>query len=202
MPSPRGLSAIALGAAGAGALLVWSGLRGASVLESAQAVLQGKQPSGEAVHGVETPQERPPAGVADIGEAAGFAPSSFNQIVQIAASMKGQCYGFGAGHGNVCNSKCSDCSSYASCVASKATGRHIDLTTGGWARYGKGVPYAQRQAGDFIVWNGGTGGGHMGIIIDAAHMWNNPCRICGGVQISRYPYGNRTAAAAVVRRIT
>lgn len=190
----RGLSAVAVGAVAGGVILVWSGLKGASVLSSVQSILQGKQPTGENVHGISHE-------VGELSPLTGGGSASGSKIVDIAASFKGKTYCFGGGHGSLCGGSCWDCSGYVSCVLSKAgvlTGR--PLATGGLATWGKGVPYVQRQPGDVIVWNGGTGGGHTGIIIDGSHMWNNPCTGCGGVQISRYPYGNRTAAAAVVRR--
>jgi cell wall-associated NlpC family hydrolase len=122
-------------------------------------------------------------------------------ILAIAAQYKGQCYSYGAGHMSTpCGSSCTDCSSYVSCVLHKAGLLNTTLATGGLAGWGVGVPYAQRAPGDVIVWNGGTGGGHTGIIIDGSTMWNNPCTKCGGVQISHYPYAERTAAAAKIRR--
>jgi cell wall-associated NlpC family hydrolase len=187
------ISGVALGAVSVGSVFLYAGLKGVSVPEAVQAIVQGKSPA--------TLTNRYPV-TTPAGSDAAPATGGASKIVQIAATMKGQCYGFGAGHGNPCGSKCTDCSSYVSCVLSKATGRRIDMATGGLARIGTAVPYAQRQAGDIIVWNGGTGGGHCGIIIDSARMWHNPCTGCGGVQIGRYPYSNRTAAAAVVRRVT
>jgi hypothetical protein len=49
MPA-RGVSAVAVGCVGAGLLLVWSGLTGASVLASIQDLVQGKKPSPENAH--------------------------------------------------------------------------------------------------------------------------------------------------------
>jgi cell wall-associated NlpC family hydrolase len=90
-------------------------------------------------------------------------------------------------------------------VLSQATGKKIDMTTGGLAGIGTSIPYNQRQPGDIIVWNGGTGGGHTGIINtvsgNGGTMWNNLCTLCGGVQISNYPTKTRWASAAVVRRL-
>jgi cell wall-associated NlpC family hydrolase len=122
-------------------------------------------------------------------------------ILAIAAQYKGRCYAFThVGGLSRCASGCLDCSAYVSCVLNKAGLLSTMLATGGLAGWGVGVPYAQRAPGDVIVWNGGTGGGHCGIIIDGGTMWNNPCTNCGGVQISHYPYGERTAAAAKIRR--
>lgn len=204
--APRSdLSAVAVGAAAAGAVLIWSGIKGASVLTTLTELIRGQRPSGENVYPIDTTSESSAGGIAG-GAAAAASGAAAEKILQVAASKKGQCYQFGAGHsGDPCTSKCSDCSSYVCCVIGTATGRKINMNTGGLAGLGTGVPYEQRQPGDIIVWNGGTGGGHTGIIATVkgkgGTMWNNSCSGCGGVHISKYPYPGRSAAAAVVRRV-
>lgn len=200
---PGGISGVAVGTIGAGLLLMWSGLKGASIAATVQDLIQGKKPAGTNIKPIETAA----ANAAANAPFGGLVPGSggASRILQLAAAKKGQCYGYGAGHGNPCGSKCTDCSSYVSCVLSQATGKKIDMTTAGLAGIGTAVPYAQRQPGDVIVWNGGTGGGHTGIIATVSGkggtMWNNLCTGCGGVKLDRYPYGARTVAAAVVRRV-
>jgi cell wall-associated NlpC family hydrolase len=201
---PTGVSGIAVGTIGAGLLLMWSGLKGASIAATVQDLIKGKKPAGTNIKPIETAA----AAAAVNAPFGGLVPGSgkASTILQNAAALKGMCYGFGSGHsGDPCASRCTDCSSYVSCVLSRSTGKRINMTTAGLAGIGTGVPYNQRQVGDVIVWNGGTGGGHTGIIVtvDAkgGTMWNNPCTGCGGVKVSRYPYGARTAAAAVVRRV-
>ncbi len=210
MSSSSGISGISVGVIGAGLLLLWSGLKGASISATLQDLIKGQKPAGVNVKPIESAAI---ASAADNATATapfgGLVPGSgkASTILQYAAARKGQCYGFGSGHsGNPCASRCTDCSSYVSCVLSQATGKTINMATGGLAGIGAGVPYAQRQPGDVIVWNGGTGGGHTGIIatVDAkgGTMWNNLCTGCGGVQLSRYPRPPaRTAATAVVRRV-
>jgi cell wall-associated NlpC family hydrolase len=203
MSNGGGISGISVGVIGAGLLMLWSGLKGASVSATVQDLIKGQKPAGVNVK----PIESAAATAAAVAPFGGLVPGSTSaaRILQLAAAKKGQGYILGAGHGNPCGSKYTDCSSYVSCILSQATGKKIDMTTAGLAGIGTSVPYAQRQPGDIIVWNGGTGGGHTGIIATVSGgggtMWNNPCTICGGVQISRYPYGPRTAAAAVVRRL-
>src|SRR5918992_265583 len=104
------VSGVALGAVAAGSVFLYAGLKGVSVPEAVQAIVQGNSP---ATLGNRYPITTPtgPAAGAPGGPLAGSA----NEIVTIAASMKGQCYGFGAGHGNPCGSRCTDCSSYVSC---------------------------------------------------------------------------------------
>jgi cell wall-associated NlpC family hydrolase len=209
MGSSSGISGISVGVIGAGLLLLWSGLKGASVSATLQDLIKGQKPAGTNIKPI---QSAAIASAADNATATapfgGLVPGSgkASTILNNAAALQRQCYVFGAGHsGDPCASRCTDCSSYVSCVLSKSTGRRINMATGGLAGIGTGVPYAQRQPGDVIVWNGGTGGGHTGIIatVDGrgGTMWNNPCTGCGGVKVSRYPYGARTAAAAVVRRV-
>ncbi|MGH2866769.1 MAG: hypothetical protein ACRDNK_04255 [Solirubrobacteraceae bacterium] len=49
------VGAVAVGTVAAGSVLVWSGLKGASILATLQSVIQGKKPSGANVHSVATP---------------------------------------------------------------------------------------------------------------------------------------------------
>jgi cell wall-associated NlpC family hydrolase len=206
MPGPRGMNAIAVGAAGAGVLLVWSGLKGASVLETVQSLLQGQQPSGTRTRPIGT-QIATTLTTGSKQLPTGGSPKAA-AILKAAEERRGFTYCFGGGHGAICGGRCWDCSGYVSCVLYRAGalpgGR--PLATGALARWGQAVPYVSRAPGDVIVWNGGSGGGHTGIIAavdeSGGTMWNNQCTGCGGVKLSRYPYGNRTAAAAVVRRAT
>ena len=204
MGKSGGISGISVGVIGAGVLFAWSGLKGASVAATIQDLIKGQKPAGENIK----PIESAAANAAAAAPFGGLVPGSggASKILQLAAARKGQCYGFGSGHsGNPCASRCTDCSSYVSCVLSQATGKTINMTTVGLAGIGTNVPYNQRQPGDIIVWNGGVGGGHTGIIATVSGgggtMWNNACTGCGGVKISSYPYPPRTAAAAVVRRV-
>lgn len=176
---------------------MWSALKGSSVTATLRELITGKEPTGTQIYPIKTPEGSGTAG----------APSAdAGRILQIAASKKGQCYIYGAGHGNPCGSRCTDCSSYVSCVLSMATGKKIDTNTGGLVKLGVGVDYKDRLPGDVIVWNGGTGGGHTGIIAsvtaDGGTMWNNLCSGCGGVRLSKYPTLTRTKATAVVRRFS
>lgn len=199
----KGINGLGLAAAGTGVLFLWSAVKGASVTESLRELVKGQEPAGANIYPITAP---PPS---QTGDASGnfVGTGAAADMIRAAASKKGQCYGFGAGHGgDPCKSGCTDCSSYVSCVINMATGSHINMATGGLAGYGVGIPYNQRMPGDIIVWNGGTGGGHTGVILtvsgNGGTMWHNPCTGCGGVQIGRYPTGSRTAASAVVRRVT
>lgn len=201
----EGISGTGVAAAAIGGLFLWSAFKGASVSEGFRSLITGEQPSGmnkNPIGQVQYTGATPSSTGSNDPATIASGSASAQLIISIAASMKGQQYGYGAGHtSNPCASKKTDCSSYVSCVLNKAGLMKGSLTTGGLAKIGVKVPYAQRLPGDIIVWNGGTGGGHCGIILDGSHMWNNPCTGCGGVQIGKYPYGSRTASAAIVRRV-
>lgn len=198
----KGISGTGLTAATAGILFMWSAVKGTSVTETLRELITGQTPKGTNTY---------PITAISAGNTGGngVAPSAdASAIIRAAESKKGQPYGFGAGHsGNPCASAKTDCSSYVCCAINTATGSKINLATGGLSRYGTGVAYKDRAPGDVIVWNGGTGGGHTGIILtvegNGGTMWHNPCTTCGGVQIGKYPQGgSRSAAAAIVRRVT
>lgn len=53
----RDVSAVAVGTIAAGGLLVWSGLKGSSVLGAAQDLIQGKKPAGTNVYPIGTPAD-------------------------------------------------------------------------------------------------------------------------------------------------
>lgn len=189
-----GISGTAVTIAAVGALLIWSGINNTALPRTFIEILSGYGPvKGE--QKVSTPPSNTGGGyVPTTGSGGG------NQnVVNIAASYKGHPYVFGGGHGTVCPSGGMDCSGYASCVLNKAGLMKGTLTTDGFARWGKGINYADRKPGDIVVWRGGSGGGHMGIVIDDNTMWHNPCTGCGGVQIASYG-STRDGRPTIVRR--
>jgi cell wall-associated NlpC family hydrolase len=200
---PEGISGTGVAATAIGGLLLWSALKGAKPSEALRSLLTGKEPTGANAYPIE--QKTFAAQQAEATGSStplGGATASAAKIIGIAASYNGQKYVWGGGHtNNPCAASGTDCSGYVSCVLNKAGIMKGSMTTGGFAKFGASVPYAQRLPGDLIVWNGGTGGGHMGIIVDAKYMWHNPCTLCGGVQLGKYPYGTRTASTAIVRRV-
>lgn len=202
----KGINGLGLAAASTGVLFLWSAVKGAAVTETLRELIKGQPPAGTNVYPITAPPPMEGTGVGGTGGAF-VGTGAAADMIKAAASKRGQPYGFGAGHGgDPCKSDKTDCSSYVSCVINMATGSHINMATGGLAGYGVGIPYSQRMPGDIIVWNGGTGGGHTGVILsvtgNGGTMWHQPCTACGGVQIGRYPTGSRTAATAVVRRVT
>lgn len=187
-----GISGIGLAVAAAGAIMIYSGIQNRSLIDSLRSLAMG-----EAI----TPG---PQNVSTISPTTGAisnpgAVGGNSSIVSTAASYKGHPYVFGGGHGTVCPSGGMDCSGYVSCVLNKLGLMRGTLNTDGFAKWGDGVSYAQRQAGDLVVWRGGPGGGHIGIVINGTTMWHNPCTGCGGVQIGKYG-SSRSGRPTIVRR--
>jgi cell wall-associated NlpC family hydrolase len=187
-----GISGVGLAVIAGGAVLVWSGIQNRGLVESFRYLAQGK-PIPAGVQKVTTV----PASFTGAGGA--LSGSGNSGIVSIAATYKGHPYIYSGGHKTVCPSGGMDCSGFVSCVLNKAGLLKGTLNTDSFARWGVGVPFAQRQSGDLVIWKGGPGGGHMGIVIDATTMWHNPCTGCGGVQIGRYG-STRTGRQTIVRR--
>lgn len=200
----KGVSGVGVTAAAVGGIFLWSAVKGASVSETIHALITGQQPSGENRNPI-TGEVTGSAPVTNATTALGEGKYAA-RILQVAAKHKGDRYCFGGGHSRApCSSKCSDCSGYVSCVLNEVGIFSGSYATGQFASsFGSKISYSQRSPGDLIIWNGGTGGGHMGIIAtvsgNGGTMWNNPCTGCGGVKLSRYPYGSRTAASAVIKR--
>lgn len=189
-----GISGAAVTIAAVGGLLIWSGINNTEIAKTFVEILSGRGP----VKG-EQKVSAPPVNVGG-----GYVPSTGSgggnqRVVDIAASYKGHPYVFGGGHGTVCPAGGMDCSGYASCVLNKAGLMNGTLTTSGFAKWGVGIPFADRKPGDIVVWLGGAGQGHMGIIIDDKTMWHNDCTGCGGVKKGTYG-PTRTGRPTIVRR--
>lgn len=191
-----GISGMAVTIAAVGALLVWTGIQNRTVLDTFREIVRDKTISPKPG---EQKRSAPPTNTGG-----GYVPSTGSgggnqSVVSIAASYKGHPYVFGGGHGTVCPSGGMDCSGYVSCVLNKAGLMKGTLTTEGFARWGIGIDFADRKPGDLVIWRGGAGNGHMGIIIDDKTMWHSPCTGCGGVQKSSYG-SSRTGRPTIVRR--
>lgn len=190
-----GISGTAVTIAAVGALLIWSGINNTPLAKSLLEIISGNAP----VKG-EQKSSAPPAPNTGGGYVPSTGSGGGNQsVVTIAASYKGHPYVFGGGHGTVCPKGGMDCSGYVSCVLNKAGLMKGTLTTEGFARWGISIPFADRKPGDIVVWRGGAGNGHMGIIIDDKTMWHSPCTGCGGVQKASYG-STRTGRPTIVRR--
>lgn len=186
------VSAVAAGTLAVGGLLVWSGLKGSSVLGAVQDVINGHQPSGTNAHPIDVP-----AGGATGGGSIPAASGSILGIAQqVAATPAGKTrYCYGGGHSsNPCSAKCFDCSGYVSCVLNQAGVLKGSMVTGGFMLWSGAttIPYAQRQPGDLYV-----SSSHIGIIADTSQFWNAACTKCGPVKLSSYVGRN----GYIVRRV-
>lgn len=193
----KGISGTAVGALAIGAVFVWSGINNQDLLTSFRALAMGKpipkgtQHKASARASGTVPDPTPRGGGGGVG--------GNRAVVDIAASYKGHPYLFGGGHGKPCPDGPMDCSGYVSCVMNKAGLMKGTLTTSGFAKWGNKVAFEDRQPGDIVVWLGGAGNGHMGIVDDDKYMWHNDCTGCGGVKRSTYG-PSRTGRPTIVRR--
>jgi cell wall-associated NlpC family hydrolase len=184
-----------------GLIVSWAGLRNQSILTAFRSLAMGEMPQGNPKQPFQPVSLTLGSSGGASGGGSGVTPASASSgpILSIAASLKGQPYCFGGGHGSACAGSCSDCSGYVSCVLNRAGFLRGTLNTDGLARFGVSVPFGQRQPGDVLVWQGGPGGGHCGLVIDGTRMWHNPCTACGGVAIGSYG-ATRTGRRTIVRR--
>lgn len=169
------LNGIALAAAGAGALFMWSGIRGGGILPNLQNLIAGKPPSDTGANPI-TPVITPGAGITVAG------PSPIgNAIASTALAYQGHCYQFGGAPGTA-GQGCWDCSSFANWVighdmamaipgyrAGTYSGTAHGPPTLAWLAWiGSGVtriPRSQLAAGDIACWQT-----HMGIAISNTEM--------------------------------
>lgn len=167
----QGVSTPAVAAAGAGALVLWSALRGVSVTGGLRSLLTGKQPS--------TANTEPITGAA-AGAAPGAAAGAATGSAVADAGMRyvgsGSVYRWGGG-----SPAGWDCSGFVNYVVGRDLGAAIPGSPSGaysghgpvtaqWALFGQPVSRSQVQAGDLVVWPLF----HMGIAISSTQMVNCP----------------------------
>jgi cell wall-associated NlpC family hydrolase len=157
-----------VGAAAAGGILVWSGIRGASLSASLKSLISGQAPSGADVNPVGTP-----AGGGTAAAAGGTAAGA-GGIAGDALKYEGHAYLFGGAPG-LDGTRPWDCSSFANWVVGhdarmaipgfapgKYTGAVHGPSTISWLAWSGcrtvGHDGNQAQAGDLAVWQT-----HMGI---------------------------------------
>lgn len=160
----------ALTAATIGGLLVWSGVKGFSVLGTLNDILSGNMPSQAELY---------PLG-SSTGDTSGEASAGRAPLAETAVQYVGHPYRFGGAPGiNAQNPW--DCSSMVNYVVGVKLGRAIPGYKAGtykgtshgpstpqwavWNGYATKVDRARIQSGDIIVWVG-AGYGHMGIAVD------------------------------------
>lgn len=172
----KGVSTPAVVAAGAGALVLWSAMKGVSVTSGLRSLLTGKQPSTANVE---------PAGGLGIqtigdtgGSSGGGSGATGSAIADHAMSYVGQGHVYRWGGGSPSGW---DCSGFCNWVIGHDLGASIPghrdgrysghgPTTLQWAVFGQHVPSGQEQPGDLVVWPTQ----HMGIVSGGGQMINCP----------------------------
>lgn len=166
------VNGIAVSAIGAGSMLMWSGVKGWSLLGLTGDIISGKKPTGGEVNILTAPNTGAISNTVISG-------AGLSAIASIAVLYKGHAYQFGGAPGKD-GTHPWDCSSFANWVVAVRAGMAIPgygkgqydgsvhgPPTGLWGIW-PGLQHIQRsqlQAGDLIVWFG-----HMGIAIDNNNM--------------------------------
>lgn len=199
----QGINGIAIAAAGAGALLLWSGMKGTSVTTALRELLAGQQPSGADT----LPITGTPASA--LGTQTSFTGGS--SVSQDALQYRGHKYIYG-GRSNVNGGW--DCSSFCSWVLGHDLG--LTIPGGSWAKvtasgtlHGPttlsylawagastvGHSASDAQAGDLCVWQT-----HMGIATGGGQMISalNPSL---GTQVTSVSGGAPFGELLFVRRL-
>lgn len=169
------ISLAAVSAIGAGSLLVWSGIKGWSVLGTLGDLVTGVKPQAQVASQLVDP------GSAQVSSGIGVAGGSSNAggLAGIAQGYQGHAYKFGGAPGPGGTDPW-DCSSMVNFIVALKMGWAIPgykpgqydgkthgPATGQWAVWPglTRVTESEVQAGDIIVWTG-----HMGIAISNTHM--------------------------------
>lgn len=171
-------SAVAVGSTAAGALLIWSGLRGASVLKTFQEVIQGKKPSGQNVYPVGTPKGGTAATAATgaTGDASGMVALALSQVGVREGAGNAQKYTqeLGRGHGEAW------CADFIDWLGKKTGNSDVLPQTASapgmaqafGARFRMGT--AGIEPGDIVFQHGAANGwngiGHVGICVSSTQM--------------------------------
>jgi cell wall-associated NlpC family hydrolase len=172
-------------AAGAGALVLWSALKGVSVTGGLRSLLTGKQPV--------TANTEPITGSVDLtSTGAGTVTGSAVANAGLRYVGSGSVYKWGGG-----SPAGWDCSGFVNYVIGHDLGGAIPGSPSGgfsghgpttfqWALFGTSVPRSQVQAGDLVVWPAF----HMGIAVSGTQMVNcpgpngSPAPVVGGIDIN------------------
>lgn len=168
---PDKISGPALASLSAGAILIWSGIKGWSVLATVGDVISGKKPSQSSIYPLSSGQDAS-------GGSAGNAPTG-SIVADTALQFQGHLYKYGGAPGTNGQNPW-DCSSFVNYVvgrklgmaipgygAGKYTGSVHGPPTGSWAIW-PGLHHHSRNdisAGDIIIWPT-----HMGIAISSTEM--------------------------------
>lgn len=94
MAGGKHLNPVAFGAAAAGLVMIWSGIKGASVLKTLQSLIRGEQPAGSADYPITTPEGGGSGQPADTGPTTGGGSPEQNKAL---AKLLAAPYGWSTG---------------------------------------------------------------------------------------------------------
>lgn len=164
------INGVALTSVCAGSLLVWSGIKGWSILQTAGEIITGKVPTGTEVNTLTA---------ANTGSTAGGSITTSSGLANDALGYQGHKYVYGGAPGKNGQNGW-DCSSFMNWVIGHDAGRAIPgygagkydgsshgPPTGSWGIWPglQHISASDVQAGDLIVWTG-----HMGMAISNGMM--------------------------------
>lgn len=166
-----GVSGTAVAATAAGALLIWSGLKGASVSQALRSVLSGKKPSAANVNPISGAAEPGiPGGLGSLGSGSGAS------IAADALQYQGAGYVWGGAPAN--GSGNWDCSSFCNWVIGHDEG--LAIPGYGAGKYNGSVHGPTTLV--WLAWAGCTTVGHDGAVAQAGDLaiWQTHMGICTG----------------------
>jgi len=170
------VNGVALGAVAVGSVFTYAGVKGYSIPEAVQAIVQGKSPAGLTKrYPVDSPVDLPAGGTSAVGGGSATGQAIANK----ALSYSGAGYDWG---GRADRPGAWDCSSFVSKVLGEDFGMTLPggghwgsagypphahgPTSSSYTSYGRGISRAEVAAGDLVVW----GSHHIGIAINNSTM--------------------------------
>jgi cell wall-associated NlpC family hydrolase len=172
--SVQGVSGIAVASTAAGGILIWSGIKGASITDSLRSLITGSPPSGTNVNPIGTPVSSQPAATGTVGLGGNAAGGT---LVSFAEAYQGHLYSYGGYESNPAGW---DCSSYMNWVVGHDAGLAIPgyaagaykgtvhgPPTGSWLLWTgcQTITKASLMPGDLLVWQT-----HMGMYVGNGNM--------------------------------
>lgn len=161
------INGVALSSTAIGSLLVWSGIKGWNLTQTAGEIISGKPPKGSNVNLLTAPN-------AESAASAGFTSSN---AANDALQYQGHAYSYGGAPGTNGQNPW-DCSSFMNWVIGHDLHRSIPgyangsyngsvhgPPTGSWIAWMAHIPESQAQAGDLVV-----SATHMGMVIGPNQM--------------------------------
>lgn len=181
MSQNPGISAIAISAISAGGLLIWSGIKGASILKSIQSLIKGEKPMGENAYPIETPTgSASPESAGPVGGAGAMVTLAKTQVGTREGARNSQKYSRELGRPPE-----SWCADFIDWLAKKTGNSGVIPQTasapGMAQRFGSRfvTGSAGIRAGDIVFYTGASNGwhniGHVGIAItdNAGGTWQS-----------------------------